>query len=82
MKKILVVIGCVFTLAACSDAPTAERILAQNGYKNIKTTGYSMFSCADSDAFATGFVATSPNGTKVRGVVCSGWMKGGTIRFF
>lgn len=81
MKK-LITFAFVLMLAACTDAPTAERILRQNGYTNIQTTGFSAFSCGKDDAFATGFTALAPNGSKVTGVVCSGWLKGGTIRFF
>ncbi len=69
-------------LGACSDAPNTTRILSDQGYTNIKTTGYSIFSCGKEDSFSTGFEATSPSGKRVKGVVCSGWMKGGTVRFF
>lgn len=71
----------ILSLAACSDAPTAERVLADNGYTNIKTNGYAFLSCGEKDSFATSFTATSPNGRQVSGAVCSGWMKGATIRF-
>lgn len=84
MKLKIVTIAALGLLAsACSDAPTAERILRQNGFTNIQTTGYSWFACdGKSDSFATGFEATSPAGVRVRGAVCSGMFKGGTIRFF
>ena len=36
--------------------------------------------CAKDDEFRTGFAATAPNGERVTGVVCSGWMKGATLR--
>lgn len=81
--KILYIGLLALGLSACSDAPTAERILRNQGYTNIKTTGYAWFGCdSKSDNYSTGFTATSPNGTKVEGVVCSGFFKGGTIRFF
>ena len=81
--KLITIIGICLAIAGCSDAPTAERILTQNGYKNITTTGYSFMACdSKSDSFSTGFEATSPAGIRVSGAVCSGWLKGGTIRFF
>lgn len=81
MKRILAVLAVVSMLAACSDGPKAERVLADNGYTNIRTTGYAWFGCDKHDNFSTGFIATSPNGREVRGQVCSGFLKGSTIRF-
>ncbi len=69
-------------LAGCSDAPTAERVLRQQNYKDIRITGFSWFSCGRDDSFATGFRAKAPNGETVEGVVCSGWFKGATVRVF
>jgi hypothetical protein len=69
-------------LAGCTDAPTAERVLRQQNYKDVRTTGYSLFSCGKGDSFATGFRARAPNGEMVSGVVCSGWLKGATVRVF
>ena len=68
-------------LAGCTNVDKTVEILTQAGYKNIQTTGYSCFACGKDDTFSTGFVATSPNGTQVKGTVCGGFMKGYTIRF-
>lgn len=68
-------------LAACSDAPTAERVLRQNGYTQIQITGYKAFSCGEKDTYHTGFRAKAPGGGIVEGTVCSAWLKGATIRF-
>jgi hypothetical protein len=67
---------------ACTSPDETVRQLSQMGYTEIKTTGYDFFACSDDDSFSTGFEATSPNGTRVTGVYCSGWMKAGTIRFY
>jgi hypothetical protein len=75
------VIAITAVSAACTDGPGAERVLRQNGYTNVKLTGWSAFSCSEKDTFATGFEATSPSGQRVVGTVCSGWLKGYTIRF-
>ncbi len=66
--------------AACSDPQAARKALADAGYTNVETTGYSMFACGKDDNFATGFKAVGPSGRKVEGAVCSGWLKGSTIR--
>lgn len=79
-KKLLLIMP-LLALAACSDAPTAERVLTENGYTDIVTSGYAAFSCGKEDTFATGFTAIAPGGRRVKGVVCSAAFKGATIRF-
>lgn len=69
-------------LGACSDAPTAKRILESAGYTDVSTSGYAFFACSQDDSFATGFTATAPGGQRISGAVCSGWLKGGTIRLY
>ena len=56
-------------------------MLQKQGYTNIEITGYEFGACAEEDVFHTGFIAVSPTGYVVGGVVCSGLMKGSTIRF-
>jgi hypothetical protein len=68
-------------VSACSDPSGASKVLRDNGYTNITTTGYRFFACSERDIFSTGFVAKSPNGTTVTGAVCEGLLKGKTIRF-
>ena len=68
-------------LTACSDESNTERVLSDQGFTDIQTTGYAFFGCGKDDSFHTGFVAKSPIGKTVSGVYCSGWFKGGTIRF-
>lgn len=80
MKKIAI-LAVLLALGACSDAPTAERVLRQNGYTNITTHGYGAFYCGKEDTYSTKFTATSPGGQRVSGAVCSAWLKGATIRF-
>lgn len=82
MKKIMIVAACVF-LTACSDSDTAVKALKGAGYSDIRTTGYSWFSCGKDDTFSTGFVAKGPTGVEVKGAVCSTLItKGATIRTF
>jgi hypothetical protein len=79
MKGIISVLM-VVVLAGCSDAPTAKRALEGAGYTDITITGWNMFGCDKHDTFSTGFVAKGPTGVRVSGVVCSGLLKGATIR--
>lgn len=81
MKKLLLIFLIALTLSACTDENGSKRVLESNGYKNVQTTGYNFFACSDSDTFATGFIAESPNGQTVSGTVCKGFLKGSTIRF-
>ena len=83
MKKILTVltISSVLALSGCSDANKAHSTLSAAGYTNVLTEGWTPFACAEDDVFTTQFTAVNTNGKDVAGVVCSGWFKGGTIRF-
>lgn len=82
MKKLLsfLLVTGVLLSSGCTKPVESERVLKQNGYKDVEITGYKMFSCSDKDTFSTGFKATSVNGSKVSGTVCSGLFKGNTIR--
>jgi len=81
VKKILAV-STLLLLAGCTRPENATRILADQGYRDIKITGYKLFDCGKDDTTATGFEATSPAGIHVKGTVCSGWfLKASTIRF-
>lgn len=80
IKKILLI--CVLGLTACTDPKNAQRILEDNGYTDVRLTGYSWFSCGQGDTYRDGFIAKSPVGRDVEGTVCSGWLfKNSTIRF-
>ncbi|MET3232228.1 UNVERIFIED_ORG: hypothetical protein ABIC54_004433 [Burkholderia sp. 1263] len=81
MKRIAMVLAVLTLLAACTDETAARKALAGSGFTDINITGYSYFGCDKHDTFSTGFEARGPSGQFVSGVVCSGWMKGATIRF-
>lgn len=70
--KSLAVVAAFLSLAACTDGPTAERVLRQSGYKEVEITGYSWLACSKDDTYHTGFEATAPNGDRVTGAVCGG----------
>ncbi len=80
MKKFALVIVAALMLG-CSSPHEARQILTGAGYTDIEITGYNFTGCDEKDSFHTGFKAKGPTGVAVEGVVCSGWLKGGTIRF-
>lgn len=80
-KTIIALFFCVITFS-CTDGDNATRILKEQGYTNIVITGHGFWSCSKDDIFSTEFSAVSPTGITVKGVFCSGFTKGGTIRFF
>lgn len=80
MKKLMMVVAAI-ALAGCSDSETATKALDGAGYTAIRTDGFAL-GCGRDDQFSTGFKASGPTGKPVSGVVCSGWMKGATIRMF
>jgi len=80
MKFVFLVFMAVM-MSACSRPDTAREVLHSNGYTNINMNGWSLFGCDEKDSFVDSFEATSPNGTRVKGVVCGGVFKGSTIRF-
>lgn len=80
MKRIALILA-LAALAGCTDETAARKALASSGFTDVKITGYAYFGCAESDNFHTAFEARGPNGQFAEGVVCSGWMKGATIRF-
>lgn len=80
MKKIIIATLCIL-IASCTNPEKAVEVLQKQGYTNIEITGYEFGACSKDDLFHTGFVALAPSGYVVSGVVCSGLMKGSTIRF-
>ena len=67
--------------AACTDPKGASEALQNEGFDNVQMTGYRVWGCSDDDDFHTGFTATNAKGRPVSGVVCSGFLKGSTIRY-
>lgn len=64
-----------------TDEATAERVLSQQGYTDIRFTGYEAWACAEDDDYSTGFIGKNMAGNIVAGVVCSSyWGKYSTVR--
>lgn len=72
-------------LAGCTDADGARRAVEAQGLKDVKITGYRFWGCSSGkdsdDTYHTGFEAKGPSGQQVTGVVCSGILKGSTVRY-
>jgi hypothetical protein len=82
MKKILmIVLVLMFAIVGCTNEPDTRSALESMGYTDIAFTGYEFYGCGKGDVYSTGFEATGPTGKKIKGVGCSGFFKGTTIRF-
>lgn len=81
MKTVLIVSISIFSLllASCTQPDRSLEILRSEGYQNVEITGYEIWGCSDDDWFRTGFKATRGD-RQVKGVVCSGFLKGATVR--
>lgn len=78
MKKIILL---ALLISGCSSTNDATKALKAQGFTDIQTNGRAFFACSEDDTFATKFTAKNPKGEIVTGAVCSGWLKGSTIRF-
>jgi len=79
-SKLATIVIAALSLAACSDASDARRVLDDQGYTDIRVGGHAWFACSDHDSYATKFTAKSPIGRQVSGAVCKGIFKNSTIR--
>ncbi|MFW2037767.1 hypothetical protein ACG92Y_04455 [Acinetobacter ursingii] len=81
MIKLLTVIAFILCFKGCSSSNDATKALKANGFTDIQTHGRAFFACSEDDTFATKFTAKNTEGKSVTGAVCSGWLKGATIRY-
>jgi hypothetical protein len=78
--KAVICLALALSLTGCTDADGARRALNADGFDTVEITGYRPFACGKDDGFRTGFRGCK--GQKcATGVVCSGWLKGYTIRY-
>jgi hypothetical protein len=69
-------------LVGCTDESSARNALQDEGFTDIRFTGYDWFACSKDDFTHTGFVAKGPTGRESHGVVCCGMLfKACTVRF-
>lgn len=81
MKVSILICVFGFILMGCSSSNDATKALNAQGFTSIQTHGRAFFACSEDDTFATKFTAKNAKGETVTGAVCSGWLKGSTIRF-
>lgn len=81
LKVLAAIVVFAAVASGCTNDEDASKALRVSGYTKISLTGYSFFTCSDSDSTCTGFSAIAPNGERVEGAVgCGYWGKGCTIR--
>jgi hypothetical protein len=81
MKKLIISLAFIALTACGVSGDDFARIMRQEGISNFRNEGYAVFGCSDSDTFKTRFSGTK-NGQPIKGVVCGGWLKGYTVRYF
>lgn len=84
MKYLIALSLASILLLGCSsdnDFANGKRQLEAQGYTDVVNTGWNAFCCDSKDNFSTGFTAKDKFGNKVEGCLCSGFIKGVTIRF-
>lgn len=89
MKNVLMAVCLSLAALGCDvSSDTAQEVLTDEGYHDIRLTGHAWFGCGDDDSFATNFVANrwivQEDGTRiersVEGTICCGYWKNCTIR--
>ena len=77
---LLVLSFLIFLIWPRTDETGTKKVLADEGYTDVHIIGHSWLGCRD--AFSTEFEAVSPAKKPVKGVVCKGFFKAKTIRFY
>lgn len=83
MKNLHVAAFCAAAVALASCTVSEDRatsIIRSHGYTNIELGGPSIFGCSQDDTLTRTFKATAQNGARVSGSICSGLLKGATVR--
>jgi len=82
--KILIVMLTLFLSTSCSKSTSeVEKVLVRHGCKEgtIKDYGWEFFGGCDKNDFFTNGFECEIKGEKVEGAVCSGIIKGYTVRW-
>jgi hypothetical protein len=81
VNKTLLIAAAAVMLSSCTVGGDAVTLaLESQGYTNVELGGPALFGCAKDDNFTRTWKATGQQGTRVKGVACSGLFKGVTIR--
>jgi hypothetical protein len=84
MKKLTMIAALAATtlIAGCGVNPdSAKRSLEAQGITQVQIGGYPFWGCSKGDNFASKFTGIGANGKPVSGVLCSGFLKGITVRY-
>lgn len=60
----------------------AKRVLASNGFTDIKLTGHSFFGCSKDQPFSETFEAKDVRGYPASGVLCETWFGSVSVRVY
>ena len=83
MRNIFYTILLIFCLGCTNnkDFIKGKKQLENQGYNKTIHNQYLLYQCDDKDNYSSGFTALDKKGNKVEGCICSGVLKGVTIRF-
>ena len=79
----IIMITSILILCSCTsnnDFEKGKKQLEQQGYTNVKDTGYKLLGCDEKDIYRQGFEAVDSKGDTIEGYFCSGIFKGVTVR--
>ncbi|UTC28077.1 hypothetical protein GURKE_00450 [Brevundimonas phage vB_BpoS-Gurke] len=80
MKRVAIIAAALLLSGCTVNERTARGALEANGMRDIQLSGPAIFGCSEDDSFTRKFEATTLSGSRVRGVVCQGFLKGATVR--
>lgn len=81
MKNRIIIALLTLFLSSCVNLDKIYEVLESDGMTDIELTGYSFSGCSQDDTIRQNFTATK-NNKHVEGVVCGGYFKGYTIKYF
>ena len=79
MRRALIIAALL--LGACTDEKRSRDTLIKLGFTDINIGDWDAFVCGDDYTYATEFTAKNPQGMKVSGTVCCGYLKGCSVKF-
>jgi hypothetical protein len=81
MQRLAIIAIAAVALGGCEvRKSTALQATHAMGFTQVELGGNSWFGCSDKEGWTRTFEATGANGTRVKGAVCKGLLKGATVR--
>lgn len=75
-----ILIICLLVASCSANTDKVKSVLENEGCTDVVDNGFVFFGCGKEDGFHNGFSCTK-NNRKIEGVVCSGLLKGFTVRY-